>query len=57
MDNKLKILLRLHELTEYALLSYSADFSCITPRKGYEHEFTEVKETLDLLNELIRERA
>ena len=52
-SEKTKILLRLHGLEEYKLLSYSADCLCKTPRKGYEHEFIESRAVLELLTELV----
>lgn len=53
MNKDLKILLRLQEIYESKLLLVSVDYDCSSARKGYEHEFAEAKEILNLLNRLI----
>ena len=57
MNKDLKILLRLQEIYESKLLLVSVDYDCSSARKGYEHEFAETKEILNLLNRLIDERV
>ena len=57
MKEDLKILHRLQEIYESKLLLVSMDYDCSSARKGYEHEFTETKEILNLLNRLIDEKA
>ena len=57
MKEDLKILHRLQEIYESKLLLFSMDYECSSARKGYEHEFTETKEILDLLNRLIEEKS
>jgi len=53
MNKNLKILLRLHEIYELKLQSVSDGFDFSSPRQGYEHEFAENKEILELLNRFI----
>ena len=53
MKDDLRILLRLQEVYESKLLLVSVDYDCSSARKGYEHEFAETKEILNLLNRLI----
>lgn len=53
MNEDLKLLLRLQEIYESKLLLFSCDYECSSARKGYEHEFTETKKILNLLNRLI----
>ena len=57
MNDDLRILLRLQEIYESKLLLVSMDYDCSSARKGYEHEFTETKAILDLLNRLIEEKS
>lgn len=57
MKDDLRILLRLQEVYESNLLLVSKDYDCSSARNGYEHEFAETKEILDLLNRLITERS
>lgn len=57
MKDDLRILLRLQEVYESKLLLFSCDYECSSARNGYEHEFVETKEILDLLNRLIAERG
>ena len=57
MNEDLKLLLRLQEIYESKLLLVSKDYDCSSARKGYEHEFAETKEILNLLNRLIDERS
>ena len=57
MKEDLKILHRLQEIYESKLLLVSMDYDCSSARKGYEHEFAESKEILNLLNRLIDERV
>lgn len=57
MKEDLKILHRLQEIYESKLLLVSVDYDCSSARKGYEHEFAETKEILNLLNRLITERS
>ena len=54
MDKKdLKILIRLHEIYEANLMLVSKDFEYSAPRDGYEHEYAEMKEILELLIRLM----
>lgn len=53
--NKIRVLQRLHELQELKLQSFSADYECTAPRKGYEHEYFENKEMLDVIESLLTE--
>lgn len=55
MDKDLKLLLRLHEIYESKLLLFSDDYDCSAPRLRYEHEYTETKAILELINRLIDE--
>ena len=57
MKEDLKILHRLQEIYESKLLLVSVDYDCSSARKGYEHEFVETNEILNLLNRLIDERV
>lgn len=57
MKDDLRILLRLQEIYESKLLLVSKNYDCSSARKDYEHEFTETKEILNLLNRLIDERV
>lgn len=53
MDKDLKLLVRLHEIFEYQLFLFSSDVTCSASRLGYEHEFNEISNILDLLCRLI----
>lgn len=57
MKDDLRILLRLQEIYESKLLLVSVDYDCSSARKGYEHEFAETKEIMNLLNRLIDEKV
>lgn len=57
MQNDLKLLLRLQEIYESKLLLVSKDYDCSSARKGYEHEYAETKDILDLLNRLINKKV
>ena len=52
MNKDLNLLMRLHEIYESKLLLFSADYDCSEARKGYEHEYTETKAILKLINRL-----
>lgn len=56
MNKDLKLLLRLHEIYESKLLLYSADYDCSKARQEYEHEYSETKEILGLINRLINKQ-
>ena len=53
MNKDLNLLMRLHEIYESKLLLFSAYFDCLEARKGYEHEYTETKEILALIERFI----
>ena len=57
MQNDLKLLLRLQEIYESKLLLVSKDYDCSSARKGYEHEYAETKDILNLLNRLINKKV
>ena len=50
---KIKLLVELYEREKYNLSSYSADYMLQQAKKGFEVQYNEHKEKLDLLAEII----